>query len=160
MAGPLFSFFVRREGYVETNLLEFEEREGSLPELAGQIVEPEVWISEGKKEVQEVVPWEELTVEEVDPRARVRKVEVDSEEADPEEATHLWDASACRNRDQQEEPVRQSGLQGLWLRLRDLGEFLRPRAPESPSGQSIRLVVLPAKGRPLASACRLTASPF
>ena len=110
--------------------------------------------------MREVVPWEEPIVGEVDPRAWVRKVGVDSEEADPEEATHLWDASVGRNRDQQEEPVRQSGLQGPWLGLRDLGEFLQPGAPESPSGRLIRLVVLPAEGQPSAFACRLAASPF
>ena len=49
---------------------------------------------------------------EVDPRAQVWRVGVDSEEADLEEATHPWDTSMCRNRDQQEEPMRQSGLQG------------------------------------------------
>ena len=160
MAGLLFPFPIRRGGYVESDLLEFEEREGSLPELAGQVGEPEVWISEGKKEVREVVPWEELTVGEVDPRARVRKVGVDLEEPDLEEVTHLWDASACQNRNQQEELVRQSRLQGTWLGLRDLGEFLRPGALESPSGRLIRLVVLPVEGQPSASACRLATSPF
>ena len=100
MAGPLFPFLVRRESYVESNLLEFEKREGFLPELAGQVGEPEVRISKGKKEVRKVVPWEEPIVGEVDQRAQVRKAGVDSEEADPEEATHLWDASGCRNQDQ------------------------------------------------------------
>ena len=160
MADPLFPFPVRREGYIESNLLEFEEREGSLPMLVGQVGEPKVWISEGKKEEREVVPWKEPMVGEVDPRALVRKVGADLEEDDPEEATHLWDASTCRNRDQQEEPMRQSGLQGPWLGLRDLGEFLQPRAPKNPLGRSIRLVVLPAEGRPSASTCKLGVSPF
>ena len=56
MAGPLFPFPLRREGYVESDLLEFGERKGSLLELAGQVGEPKVRILEGKKEVREVVP--------------------------------------------------------------------------------------------------------
>ena len=95
---------------------------------------------------------------EVDSRARVRKEGADPEEADPGEATHPWIASMCWSWDRQEEPRRQFGLQGPWLGSRDLGEFLRPGAPESPSGRSIRLVVLPDEGRPSTSACRLVAS--
>ena len=42
----------------------------------------------------------------MDPRARVRKVGADSEEADPREAHHSLATSVCRNQDQWEEPER------------------------------------------------------
>ena len=56
MAGPLFPFLVRREGYAGLDLLEFEERKGFLPELAGRVGELQARVSEGKKEVRKIVP--------------------------------------------------------------------------------------------------------
>ena len=88
-----------------------------------------------------------------------RKEGADLEEADQGEATHLWVMSVCPSRDQQEEPRRRCGLQGLWLELRNPRESLQPEAPESSSGRLIRLVVLPDEGRPSTSACQLVASP-
>ena len=49
---------------------------------------------------------------EVDPMAQVRKVEADSEEADPGGADHPLAASVCWSQDRWEELGRQSGLQG------------------------------------------------
>ena len=98
-------------------------------------------------------------MEEVDPRARVRKAGVDSEEADPGGADHPLAASVCQSQDRWEEPGRQSGLQGPWLGLRSPEGSQRPEAPESPLGRSIRLVVLVVEGRSSASACQPAASP-
>ena len=53
---PLSPFPVRREGYAGLDLLEFEERERSLPELTRLVGEPEVWVSEVRKEVRKIVP--------------------------------------------------------------------------------------------------------
>ena len=95
----------------------------------------------------------------MDPRARVWKAGADSEETDPRGADHPWAASVCRSRDRQEEPGRQFGHQGPWLRLRGPGESLRPEVPENPSSRLIRLEGLPVGDRSSASACRLVASP-
>ena len=96
---------------------------------------------------------------EVGSRALAQKEGADPEEVDPGEATHPWIASVYLSWDQQEEPRTWSGLQGPWLELRDPRESLRPEAPESLSGQLIRLVVLPDEGRPSTSTCQLVASP-
>ena len=83
---------------------------------------------------------------EVDSRAQIWKEGADLEEVDPDEATHSWVTSVCRSREQLEEPERQSRLQGSWLGLRDPGGSVQLGAPESPSGRSIRSVVLPDEG--------------
>ena len=70
-------------------------------------------------------------MEEVDPRAWVRKARADLEEADPGGADHLLAASVCRSEDRWKEPGRQSGLQGPLLGFRDPGGSRRPEAPES-----------------------------
>ena len=82
----------------------------------------------------------------VDPRAQVRKVGADSEEADPGGVEHPLAASVCWSQDRWEEPKRQSGLQGPWLGLRGPGGSRWPEAPESLLSRSIRLVALAAKG--------------
>ena len=82
---------------------------------------------------------------EVDPRARVRKAGVDSEEADPGGADHPLATSVCRSQDRWEGPGRQSGLQGPWLGLRGPGGSQWPEALESPLSRSIRSVALAAE---------------
>ena len=85
-------------------------------------------------------------MEEVDPRARVRKAGADSEEADPGGADHLLVASMCQSQDRWGKLGRQFGFQGPWLGLRGPGGPQRPEALESLLGRSIWWVVLAAEG--------------
>ena len=54
--GLLFPFPIRREDFVELDLLESGGREGSLPESKRSVGESEVRVSEVREGVQKIVP--------------------------------------------------------------------------------------------------------